>query len=130
MPKPFSIALLAISWAALVGCGNRESGGLIECRGKVLFRGQPVPKGRIDFMPDVSQGSRGPAGYALIEAGEYSTARNGRGVAAGTQLVRLQGFNGVPLENEGGAMGTPLFPAYQTKVEIVSGKSQYDFEVP
>ena len=36
--------------------------------------GQPVPAGRVVFEPDASQGNRGPASYAEIEAGHYRTA--------------------------------------------------------
>jgi hypothetical protein len=130
MEKAPLITVLVVYLAALLGCAGQDNEDLVECRGRVSFRGQPVPKGRIEFMPDVSKGNKGPAGYALIEAGQYNTSHQGRGAVAGAQVIRVQGFDGVPVSNEGGEMGSALFPAYQTTIEIVQGKSQHDFEIP
>jgi hypothetical protein len=80
-------------------------------------------------MPDVSQGSSGPAGYALIENGIFDTALNGRAVVVGHQVAHIQGFDGVPTNIEGGENGRELFPAQEIKVEVKVDKAQYDFEI-
>jgi hypothetical protein len=123
------LALLTASlFTACAGCGGSHH--QVDLQGTISFRGAPVPKGRIDFMPDVRKNNDGPSGYASIQQGRFDTKQNGRGAISGPHVVRIQGFDGVPAPIEGGENGRSLFDPHETTVEISLDKQQYDFVVP
>jgi hypothetical protein len=102
---------------------------LYDVSGRVTYDGQPLPAGVIYFDPDVTKQNDGPQGYAVIKDGAYSTAdRNGRGVAGGPHIVRIEGFDGRP-----GAelpLGRPLFTDYHENRDLPRSKSELNFAVP
>ena len=82
--RAIGIGLLPVLLACLtIGCGNEKT---YRVSGKVTFKGQPVPEGRIFFMPDPSKGNKGPSGSAEIKNGRYDTDAGGRGVVGGAML--------------------------------------------
>src|SRR6516165_1681658 len=54
------VFLTAVLGAALLigsGCGTKTKTG--QLKGRVLFKGQPVPAGYISFTPDATKGNHG-----------------------------------------------------------------------
>ncbi len=119
--------MLAIFSAVLVaGCG--DSGPVTyRVSGAVTYNGQPVPAGEVVFQPDASLGNKGPGSVVLIKDGRYETD-DGKGVVGGPYIVRIAGFDGVPVGDS--SVGTGLFPPYQTNVEFPKESTTKDFDVP
>lgn len=123
-------ALTVAGLIAAVGCGgsdpNRNS-----VSGTVSFKGQPVPSGTIYFEPDTAAGGSGPQGIAIIQDGKYATATD-KGVGTGTYKVRIVGLDGVPATMAGEELpdGKPLFPPYETTVDMPGESFAKDFDVP
>lgn len=113
---------------AAVGCGGGPK--RYEVSGKVTFKGQPVPAGEIYFEPDGTAGNKGPAGFAKIVDGAYSTSSGGKGVVGGPHVVRMNGFSTKP--NPASEEPVPaLFADYSTKIELKKAtNSGVDFAVP
>lgn len=116
-----------------VGCGG--SGSTVErfdYSGTVVYEGQPVPRGFVTFAPDTEAGNSGPGGGAPIHNGMYSTKKNGKGIVGGPHSVRIIGYDGVPttMEGEELADGKPLFPPYETKLDLPKQDGTHDFVIP
>jgi hypothetical protein len=91
------IFLLCVAASPLVPCWGCGSGGgsvassLIQVKGKVTYKGQPVTKGVVRFEPD---------GYGRNATGQLqsdgtfvlSTLKEGDGVVAGEHRVSIEGF--------------------------------------
>lgn len=119
---------VAVVLGLLSGCG--DSSGLNRLSGNVTFNKQPIPIGKIYFEPDGSKGNTGAAGFADIKDGKYDTsATGGQGVIGGPSIVRIEGFDGVKLDEER-INGMPLFPVYRTTAELPKGSGTMDFDVP
>src|SRR5262245_43058825 len=88
----------------VAGCGSSEASGHLS--GKVTFNGQPVPKGRIVFLPDGSKGGSGQGTVAEISNGSYDTRPGGTPLPTGALVVRIEGFDGKSGSNPS---GKPLF---------------------
>jgi hypothetical protein len=136
--KPSRAVLLALLPAlvcCLSGCGG---GGKYDVSGKVTFKGQPVPAGKIYFIPDGSKGNSGPTGYAVIQGdGTYNTSsRGGKPTVGGPMIVAIEGWDpkSQGKTEEGDTSGektvAALFPRYEKKVALPSSNSTQDFEVP
>lgn len=120
------IRRLALLLPLAVGC----SGGLplYPVVGTVSYDGQPVPAGVVWFDPDPTNLPNSPQGYAYLKDGRFDTAANGRGVAGGPYLVRIEAFDGKP-GNEL-PLGKPLFADFSRKVDLPAGKNELSFDVP
>lgn len=113
----------------VIGCG--EAGpDRYDVSGKVTFQGQPVPAGQIVFEPDPTAGGRGPAGYAQIDDGQYSTRSSGKGPVAGPHIARITGLSAKPTDPNSESGPPPLFVDYEVKVELSADKPVHDFAVP
>lgn len=120
---------LTLLIVTLAGCGPPAS-SRVDVSGKVTFQGKPVPKGRIDFVPDRGRGNHGPAGYAVIDAGRFDTRQGGRGAVPGPQTAVIQGFDGQRGEMPGMLNGNPLFESYRVTTDVRADQQEYDFDVP
>jgi hypothetical protein len=69
--------------AALQGCGGDRGPQRVAVAGTVTFRGQPVEKGQIRFVP--CPGTEAPVSAAAIVDGKYEVA--GSGVPLGTHRI-------------------------------------------
>lgn len=128
--RGFSLVLML---GLLAGCGSGER--IYRLSGTVEFKGKPVPAGYIVFEPDTSKGNSGPAGRCEISKGKFDTGQgDGRGTVGGAHLVRIVGLSADPNANadEGKevSLPLPLFPPYETTVELPMENSTQDFEVP
>ncbi len=121
-------AALLIPLLCLTGCGG---GTGYQVSGKVTYKGQPVPKGYITFAPDGSKGNKGPGGLAMIVNGDYRTEA-GKGVVGGAYQIRIIGMDGKPTQESGEELldGKPLFPPYETAMELPMQNHQHNFEIP
>jgi hypothetical protein len=97
--------LLAITVASVLtlsaGCRSDNGLTLARVRGKVTYKGEPVKKGTVFFMPDESQGNVGPPAVGTITAdGSYvmSTESSGDGVIVGAHKIGITGVDETPLE--------------------------------
>jgi hypothetical protein len=68
------LGLLTAAVLALAGCGSKSS-TKIAIKGKVWYRGEPLPGGLIVFAPDSERGNNGPLAKGTIAAdGTFSLA--------------------------------------------------------
>jgi hypothetical protein len=65
----------------LAGCGQGDP-KLAPVRGRVYYRGDPLPGGTIVFTPDPGRGGHGPLAYAEIESDGRYFLRTGQEVGA------------------------------------------------
>lgn len=92
--------------------------------GTVTYEGQAVPRGTISFRPDRSRGGTGPAGFAQIVDGEFSTRESGKGAMAGPVEVVVEGYASAD------PFAPPLFRPHKTAMEISSANEEITIEVP
>jgi hypothetical protein len=135
MPSRFFSAVrlwpVAVCLAALaLGCGGSDGGGRVS--GKVTFKGQPVPSGKVYILPDSSQNNQGQTGFADIKDGHYDTsAEGGQGAVSGAVIIAVEGIDPNPPPGaEPDVSATVLFPRYEKKVELPAGASVQDIDVP
>ena len=110
----------------LAGCGP-SGPPRYDLSGKVMYDGELVPAGRVILEPDSSAGNRGPRSVALIQEGQYQTQPR-EGVLGGAYRVMIYGGDGkiTPMQPD----GNPLFPLYETKLDLPREPSTHDFAVP
>lgn len=109
--------LLAISY--LGGCGKLGA-ERYDVKGKVTYRGQPVPSGYVQLAPDSRKGNSGPTPKVDISQGNYE-ATGGNGVVGGPHVITIFGTD---------SAGKRLFSLYQTEVDLPKQSSTHDIEVP
>jgi hypothetical protein len=122
---------VAVGLLLLVGC-NSAAPVRHEVQGKVVYKGEPVPSGRIMFSPDSAKGNRGPQGYAMIQNGHYDTRKGGKGVVSGPQIVKIDGFNGLGHEvgpGEDSGPSSPTIPAYEKSIDFPTKDTVLDFDL-
>lgn len=78
---------------ATTGCGSSSGLERIFVEGAASYRGKPLEKGEIRFVP--IQGTKGPANTAQISEGRYRIIERG-GVPAGMYRVEIQAFRAIP----------------------------------
>ncbi len=106
--------------------------------GKVTFKGQPIPAGKIYFIPDASKGNTGATGYADIKDGSYDTsASGGSGSIGGPMIVSIEGIDPAAKpdkidkdDKSGEILVKSLFPRYETPVDMPKSAETKDFDVP
>jgi hypothetical protein len=113
----------------VAGCG---SNGTHRVTGKVTFKGQPVPAGKVYFKPDSSKGNTGASGYADIKEGVYDTAApGGRGIAGGPMVIAVEGIDPKPPAGAGPDVTTTvLFARYETSADLPASDTTKDIDVP
>lgn len=114
-----------------LGCGGDKT---FRVSGTVQFKGQPVPAGKIYFLPDGSKGNTGATGYANIKDGKYDTSETGgKGAIGGPMIIAIEGIDpsGPPAKAESSEVTAKvLFPRYETAAELPKAASTKDIEVP
>ncbi len=108
------------------GCGRGSSGPeRYTLSGTVSFKGQPVPRGDIMFVPDHEQQNQGPGSFSIIENGRYETAAD-KGIVGGHYVITVNGYPAGSDDDD----SNPLFPPYEMKVELPAAQHVLDIEVP
>ncbi len=137
IPAAFStIQYGLLAWLIIAafsgGCGPSYDGPRrFRVSGSVTFKGQPVPKGHIRFVPDTSRQNRGPGGGAQIADGRYKTMP-GKGVVGGPYMITISGTDGIPTTMHGEQLkeGKQLFPRYEMWHEFPREDIEWDVIVP
>jgi hypothetical protein len=121
--------LLAFSTSILTGCGG-SSGSQVA--GKITFKGQPIPAGKIYILPDSTKGNSGQSGFADIVDGTYDTSKpGGQGAVQGAVIFAIEGIDPNPPPGaEPDVVATALFPRYETPQNISGNKVTLDIDVP
>jgi hypothetical protein len=121
--------ILVLLGGLVVGCGSDKAG---RVTGKVTFKGQPVPAGKVYITPDASKGNSGQAGFASIKNGTYDTsAEGGQGAVSGAVIIAVEGIDPNPPPGAGPDVTTTvLFSGYTKPVELQHGASVQDIDVP
>jgi hypothetical protein len=121
---------LALLGSLAAGCGGGSSG--VHVKGKVTFKGQPVPGGKVYISPDASKGGSGQTGFADIKNGEYDTrAAGGRGTTAGAVVFAVEGIDPNPPAGAAPDVTTTiLFARYEMKGDVPTGGGTQDIDVP
>ncbi len=99
------------------GCGEGSTG--VSLSGKVTFKENPVPAGKIYFQPD--KGNTGNEGFATITNGQYDTKENGRGASPGSNMVKIEGYD---------APGGNMLFKHTILEDIAADQTTLDIEVP
>jgi hypothetical protein len=131
-------ALPALACVFALGCGGVKT---YRVSGKVKYKGNPVPAGKIYFIPDSSKGNSGPTGYADIKDGEYDTSSSGgRDAPAGPVIIAVEGLDpsAAPDKADTAEKGNKseeasvklLFARYELAHEVPTSSSTKDIEVP
>ncbi len=122
---------LLLTTLMLMGC--RDSGPQsIHVRGRVTFRGQPVPAGSIVFQSTGDAAEQRSRSVTPIENGSYDTQTNGgRGIVPGSVRVFVEGYDGraTATRVDEPSLGNPLFPPYETVVTIDDSSAAVDIDV-
>lgn len=122
--------LALLLFAAVPGCSSEEGPARYHVSGTVTHRGQPVPVGVIQFMPDSSQGNSGPPGFADIKDGKFDTKLSGKGAIGGPHLVMVDAFNGKNINPDVNPNGDVLVAAYHKRVTLESeAETQLELEL-
>jgi len=98
----FLVLPVAVAIALAAGCSSNNGLNLARVRGKVSFKGAPVKKGTVFFMPDETKGTVGPPAVGSITSdGSYvmSTESSGDGVIVGSHLISITGLDESPVGN-------------------------------
>jgi hypothetical protein len=129
----------ALVLCLLGGCG--PSGPVRhEVTGKVLYKGQPLDEGLIDFFPLDGQGSKSGS---CIHNGAYQIPRD-KGLFPGRYRVEIIGGVGAPTSEKieapgpgpAGARGKERVPPeYNAQSKLIievkaEGPNQFDFTIP
>jgi hypothetical protein len=131
MTLPTGILPVLLACLAL-GCGSNDG---YRVSGTITFNGQPVPGGKIYFIPDGAKGNKGPTGFADIKNGSYDTsASGGKGAVAGPVIIAVEGLDpSAPpgkADPSGEITAKVLFPRYELEAELPTSSSTKDISVP
>jgi hypothetical protein len=131
--KTRTLCCLAGCFLLFSGCGKPGPSVI----GTVLLDGDPLPSGRIRFVP--VEGTRGPDAGAVIEEGKYSV---GKGLTVGKYRVEIHGVKESTVRKE----RDPIIPvhlipaameavptAYNAKSQLIraveAGANTLDFDL-
>ena len=126
-PTTKLLGLLLAVPLVLGGCGAPSSGPY-HLSGKVTYKGQPLPAGRIFFLPNTAKGNTGQGGFAEIKNGVFDTRNKGGATPGGPLIARIDGFDGQSSPTN--AVGQALFLGYETEFEAPRADATRDFDVP
>jgi hypothetical protein len=91
------LSLPVVLLLAAAGCGSDDL-ALVPVRGRVLYKGVPVPGGSIVFTPDADKGGHGPLARGEIRPdGTYTLTTDGQpGATPGWHRVTVVSVEAVP----------------------------------
>jgi hypothetical protein len=102
----FSIASLLLL-VFFTSCGKHDRWNRVDVSGVITYKGMPVEKGQIRFIP--IDGPGGPVTVDPIEQGKYNT-KNTAGVPVGTHRVEILGYDAREYANASTGPGAPPVP--------------------
>lgn len=128
--RPAGLDAIGATLAALLfvaGCGS-DGPPRYHLSGKVTHGGSPIPAGSVMFTPDTSQGNSGPAVSLKIRQGAYDSTWEGIGHVGGPHRVTITALDGQ--KSDEFSEGMPMFPDYETQLDLPREKSTQDLEIP
>jgi hypothetical protein len=137
MPFLGRMLLLGFALTLLSGCGERDP--RLAVAGTVTFKGEPLDRGQIEFLPPGGKGSQSGTG---IVNGRYEIPRD-NGLLPGTYEVRIFSYDtkGVKVPDPDAVPGDPgavqfkerIAPKYNVKstlkADVKRGNTTFDFSV-
>jgi hypothetical protein len=111
--KRWKVCCLAAGLVLVTGCGKSEPSVV----GTVLLDGDPLPSGRIRFVP--VEGTPGPDAGAVIDEGKYSITK---GLTTGKYRVEIHGTQESTLRKE----RDPFTPIWLIPAEVESIPPEYN----
>ncbi len=129
---PLAAALLLLS-----GCDGPQEPSRYTLSGKVTYRGAPVPRGCVAFIPDRAKGNEGVTIVASIVNGVYETPP-AKGTTGGPHVVIVEGYDAPAAGDSkaggrGGAdgqFGKPVFAPIHVPVDLPRQDATHDFILP
>ena len=117
------LVVMACLTALAFGCGGGKR-ATVNVSGKVTFKGNPVPAGFINFMPDVPGGNRGEVkGFPIVD-GVYNTAEGTNpGIYPGANIITISGFDGK--KQNLWPKGKQIFNPIELKETVSEGTKDY-----
>jgi|GEM_PF-679659 len=86
----------------LAACGSSNGLTLGRVQGTVTYKGEPIRRGTVIFMPDESKGQQGPAAMGVIgNDGSYlmTTEQTGDGAVVGLHKVGIMALGETPISD-------------------------------
>lgn len=112
----------------LFGC-DKPARTVAHLSGTVTFKGQPVPEGFINFIPEITGGNTGEVKAFEIKDGVYNTEQGGSpGIYPGANKIMISGFDG-----KGKKLwpkGVQIFNPIEENLAVAAGTNKKDFVVP
>ena len=125
------VTLAIVLMGGIGGCGKAGGKKLSAVQGTVTYKGQPLDKGTVSFMPV----PKGTTSSGEISNGKYrlSTYQKDDGVAAGSYKVAVIAWEQEPDMKTGGKPAIPkkYFDAEKSGLtaKVSEGPQQIDFEL-
>jgi len=115
-----ALGFVALLSFLAISCKESDGEKRYRVSGEAFFDGKAIVYGDVLFTPD--ENNSGPQGIAYIRDGKFDTsASDGKGVAGGPTIVRVQGFS---------AEGGKFICDYEYKVDLPRSNSTLKIEVP
>ena len=129
MKRVICFATILLVSAMCAGCTKNDEPPRYRISGVVTFRGEPVPRGSIQFIPVEPIDGKKIAGTATIIDGKYDTDVDGKGFSGGPQVVTVEAFDGNYID-EDLPNGAPIEMGFLKKFDLpVSKDAVLDIEL-
>ncbi len=92
-PALLTVSVALLSGVVVIGCGRgSDLPPMAKVSGTVTLNGQPLPRGTVQFVPDIARGTEGPSGVGLIdENGHYGITTTGvNGAIVGRHKISVE----------------------------------------
>lgn len=120
-----ALSLLLVSLSMLgIGCGRAPK--MAEVEGTVTLDGKPLANVEVAFLPDPSQGTKGPRSTAITDAsGRFRLVADNRivGVVRGKHRVILTDLHSVPPVPRGSLDSAPAAAGDQQQIKNTPGNA-------
>lgn len=124
-----SVLSLSVLVLSLAGCAKKGP-QRYDHWGKITYRGQPIPKGVINFDPDLGAGNDGPQGFAEIENGQFDTRKRPLcGPGSGKYVMQVFAADGVV--GPEAPLGKPMFKSQVSiQADLEAKDGELDLVIP
>lgn len=128
-PSLCRLTLAVVVCLLAAGC-SKEGPKRFDHWGKITYRGMPIPKGVMNFDPDLGAKNDGPQGFAEIVNGEYDTRKRPMsGPGSGKYVIRVFAADGVAASEA--PMGKPLFTSQvELHEDLKAQDGELNFVIP
>lgn len=133
-PRLVSLVILSLAITSVMTmAGCKKNSVRKDVWGTISWKGQPIPNGFINFIPDQSKGNKGPAAIAMIKDGKFDTRfENSRGCVAGPNIAIIHAYDGKGIQRMI-PYGQPMFDGevqLAKPIEVLESGGEFDLIVP